>query len=73
MIEGDSAEMSTETFPLMSMWSRAEDLSAQTQERGPPSALADFLYLSALGVNLQQNIGMEKVKICKYRMFKRKL
>ena len=35
MLEGDSADMCAETFPLMLIGGRAEGLATQTRERGP--------------------------------------
>ena len=44
MFEGDSADMCAGKFLLVSMGGRAEGPRAQTRERGPPSALAEFLF-----------------------------
>ena len=42
MFEGDYADNCPEKFPLMSMGTKRSVACAQTQERGPPSALAEF-------------------------------
>ena len=43
MFEGDSADMCARKFPLVSMGGERRVSSAQTRERGPPSALAEFI------------------------------
>ena len=42
MFEGDSADTCTGKFPLTSLGSERRVSRAQTRERGPPSALAEF-------------------------------
>ena len=42
MFDGDSADICAGKFPLVSMGGRAEGSRAQTQERGPPAALAEI-------------------------------
>ena len=44
MFEGDSADMCAGKFLLVSMGAKRRVSRAQTQERGPPSALAEILY-----------------------------
>ena len=45
MFEGDSADMCAGKFPLVSMGAERRVLRAQTRERGPPSALAEFFMI----------------------------
>ena len=42
MFEGDSADTCAKKFPLVSMGAERRVSRAQTRERGPPSALAEF-------------------------------
>ena len=42
MFEGDSADTCAGKFPLMSMGAERRVSRAQTRERGPPSARAEF-------------------------------
>ena len=54
MFEGDFADMCAGKFPLVSMGGRAEGLTCETREQGPPSALAEIY------VNITQTFtGME--------------
>ena len=56
MFEGDSADMCAGKFPLMLMGAKQRVSRAQTRERGPPSALAEFtLILMALDENIFAN------------------
>jgi hypothetical protein len=43
MFKGDSADKFAGKFLLVSMGGRAEGLASQTRERGPPSALVEFV------------------------------
>ena len=45
VFEGDSADTCPGKFPLMLMGAERRVSAAQTRERGPPSALAELLYL----------------------------
>ena len=46
MFEGDSADTCAEKFPLTSMGAKRRVSRAQTRERGPPSALAEIVFLA---------------------------
>ena len=45
MFEGDSADTCAGKFPLVSMGAEWRVSRAQTRGQGPPSALADIIYI----------------------------
>ena len=65
MFEGDSADTCAGKFPLVSMGGKRRVSRAQTREREPPSALAEFCLLSSLSCPAKAQL----VNSCFYSIF----